>query len=59
MADHTGDDPIRSAGHGVYGKLGRPSVKPKTELFKETLAGFDAQLARVRLLREGVYGQAT
>ena len=58
IAEFLGDDPLQGAGYGVYGKLGRPSVKPRTEQFKETLAGFDAQLVRVRRLREGRYGQA-
>jgi hypothetical protein len=38
MAEFTGDDAILSAGHGLYGKLGRPSIKPKAELLEETLA---------------------
>lgn len=29
MAEFTGDDPIHGAGHGIYGKFGRPTSKPK------------------------------
>lgn len=36
MAKYTGDDPIDGAGHGIYGRFGRPATKPfKVKLQEE------------------------
>jgi len=49
IAEFLGDDPLQGAGYGLYGKLGRPSVKPKEVQFEE----------RMRELRRGFFGKTT
>lgn len=52
IAEFTGDDPIAGAGHGLYGKLGRPVQKPMAQRREAVLDSVDNRMAHIMRLRQ-------